>query len=700
MGYVGGGNTAGILEDGTRGPYVDDDGDGSLDDGEHRLSSNPLVYALDYSADTTLTTAELQVAIDAADTAGDATVMLPCGNITITDPDTDGVGITVPEGVNLKGCGMGATGMRNSFVMDSEDDAVIYVEGDHVTLSDFNMQPTNHTDTGGSQIRLVGQHALVERVRAQGWGNADTRSDDSTGIYCDGSQGAMLIDVRSSGWLYGVRLNYHSGSPCNELGIFGGHITSNTNNVYIDEDEADKAGCGGMQIYGTVIEGQDTIGVHHEAMETADDNGCTIRTYGVHFENIPALNSTCTDSATPYPCCTGAGTGTCLESGTNVKFGGIGGSLSDHGSLWGTNATNHIDIGSGNKLPHTSVGSKWNDPYNNADCAGADDPVDCCTGAGTGTCGDVNHNGTGPVSILHYQRNTVSMSKSFTVNGSGPVAFSDTIRSADCTAEPTGGYEFYAEGQICVDSNGTFICNPGTIDAFCNGDGGGDPDVWDPISGAINTADIADVSVTQTELAELETIGATSIEAADWTAVAAMSGVNTGDDDVPEAGDFGNATELDANGALSCTGCVGTTEAAGIDISADTNLAVSAPVVLTDDTLSFDEVASIATSTGGALAINTATIATAAADYDLPDNCDSATGAWAMLYVRDAAETVSLTVTDAADTIKYKGLSLGANDELDSPGAAQDSVTVVCFETNLWYVTDNSGAWTDGGVPD
>jgi hypothetical protein len=157
---------------------------------------------------------------------------------------------------------------------------------------------------------------------------------------------------------------------------------------------------------------------------------------------------------------------------------------------------------------------------------------------------------------------------------------------------------------------------------------------------------------------------------------------------------------LDANGALSCTGCVGTTEAAGIDISADTNLAVSAPVVLTDDTLSFDEVASIATSTGGALAINTATIATAAADYDLPDNCDSATGAWAMLYVRDAAETVSLTVTDAADTIKYKGLSLGANDELDSPGAAQDSVTVVCFETNLWYVTDNSGAWTDGGVPD
>ena len=86
-------------------------------------------------------------------------------------------------------------------------------------------------------------------------------------------------------------------------------------------------------------------------------------------------------------------------------------------------------------------------------------------------------------------------------------------------------------------------------------------------------------------------------------------------------------------------------------------------------------------------------------DYDLPDDCDSATGAWAMLYVRDAAETVSLTVTGAEDTITYKGLSLGANDELDSPGAAQDSVVVVCLETNLWYVTANSGDWTDGGVP-
>ena len=48
------------------------------------------------------------------------------------------------------------------------------------------------------------------------------------------------------------------------------------------------------------------------------------------------------------------------------------------------------------------------------------------------------------------------------------------------------------------------------------------------LGGSPATADISDVSVTQTELAELETIGATVIEAADWIAVAALVGVNTG----------------------------------------------------------------------------------------------------------------------------------------------------------------------------
>lgn len=94
----------------------------------------------------------------------------------------------------------------------------------------------------------------------------------------------------------------------------------------------------------------------------------------------------------------------------------------------------------------------------------------------------------------------------------------------------------------------------------------------------VNTADIADVSVTQTELAELETIGTTTISANQWAAlggiaetltstelnlldgITVLSGSNTGDDDVPESGDFGNATDLDASGAISCTDCLNATE--------------------------------------------------------------------------------------------------------------------------------------------
>lgn len=75
--------------------------------------------------------------------------------------------------------------------------------------------------------------------------------------------------------------------------------------------------------------------------------------------------------------------------------------------------------------------------------------------------------------------------------------------------------------------------------------------------------------VTLAEFRQLETIGATTISANQWAAlggiaetlsstelnlldgITVLSGSNTGDDDVPDAGDFGNATDLDANGALN-----------------------------------------------------------------------------------------------------------------------------------------------------
>jgi len=60
------------------------------------------------------------------------------------------------------------------------------------------------------------------------------------------------------------------------------------------------------------------------------------------------------------------------------------------------------------------------------------------------------------------------------------------------------------------------------------------------------------------------------------------------DDDVPELGDFAAANDLDANGDVdNDSHAHTTTTVSGLDISADTNLAVTAnQIVLTDDTLS------------------------------------------------------------------------------------------------------------------
>ena len=118
-------------------------------------------------------------------------------------------------------------------------------------------------------------------------------------------------------------------------------------------------------------------------------------------------------------------------------------------------------------------------------------------------------------------------------------------------------------------------------------------------------------------------------------------------------------------------------------------------------TLFIDAPAKVASSTGGTLATNTITLATAAGDYDLPDECDTATGAWATIIVRDASETVSITTADTGDVFSYKGIAtLVANDEMDSPGAALDSITFVCMAADSWIATSNSGSWTDGGTAD
>ena len=53
-----------------------------------------------------------------------------------------------------------------------------------------------------------------------------------------------------------------------------------------------------------------------------------------------------------------------------------------------------------------------------------------------------------------------------------------------------------------------------------------------------------------------------------------------------------------------------------------------------------------------------------------------------------------------ADTIVYHETlaNLDAGDELDSPGATGDSITLICGAANRWFIESMIGTWTDGGA--
>jgi hypothetical protein len=96
-------------------------------------------------------------------------------------------------------------------------------------------------------------------------------------------------------------------------------------------------------------------------------------------------------------------------------------------------------------------------------------------------------------------------------------------------------------------------------------------------------------------------------------------------------------------------------------------------------------------------------IVTAAVEIELDEAaCDSASGANVLIYVRDASEKVEIAVEGAEDTIVYPGLSLGADDELDSDASADvgDFVGLACLESGKWYVIGSRGTWVDGGPAD
>lgn len=95
-------------------------------------------------------------------------------------------------------------------------------------------------------------------------------------------------------------------------------------------------------------------------------------------------------------------------------------------------------------------------------------------------------------------------------------------------------------------------------------------------------------------------------------------------------------------------------------------------------------------------------VTAAAVEVSVPDLCDSATGAWVTIVQADASETIQIGVTDTADLLFVDGASIGANQEIDSPGSAVegDFITLYCRETDEWHVLGQQGTWVDGGASD
>ena len=116
----------------------------------------------------------------------------------------------------------------------------------------------------------------------------------------------------------------------------------------------------------------------------------------------------------------------------------------------------------------------------------------------------------------------------------------------------------------------------------------------------------------------------------------------------------------------------------------------------------------------GAIAINSVTLATAAADYDIPDGaCNAAAdvGNWVTIVAEDDTTLISITSDDASNVFNVPGLDIAAGNELDNVTEAAhegQTITLTCLAADQWYMTagtltNGTGAaiaWADGGTAD
>ena len=296
----------------------------------------------------------------------------------------------------------------------------------------------------------------------------------------------------------------------------------------------------------------------------------------------------------------------------------------------------------------------------------------------------------------------------------------------------------------------------------------------DATGGTLATADISDVSVTQTEFAELETLGDSTISANQWAmlggveegltstelnlldGITTLSGSNTGDDDVPDAGDFAAATDLDLNGALVANAvdnaamadnAIDTAELAAdavegtkiADDQVDSEHYVAASIDnehLADDAVGSAEIATDAVIMDGldadgnftsltgnwrttgiiqgramfatyssaqilTFAANGGGVAqmTVAGEVTMWDATASNIGDFVTLWARDA-EKIEVIPVSGDHFVLLNGTAITADYELDMVATAGTKITLMVTALNTWSIFSETATSVDGGVAD
>ncbi len=256
-------------------------------------------------------------------------------------------------------------------------------------------------------------------------------------------------------------------------------------------------------------------------------------------------------------------------------------------------------------------------------------------------------------------------------------------------------------------------------------------------AGTVNTADISDVNVTQTEFSELEAIDATTISANQWTALGGiaetltsteldlldglttLSGANTGDvtvsgqalnlagqqlsiDTVPSTGsatleqsedalqvkydstDFGEGAsgiELGANPTMGVTGLTG-----NLNLGTGTIQGSLDPVITTDGTETVVGYGEMYQANHGTASSDTT--------YTLPDATAGMNGCF---YDYGGGAGTIILDPASGDVIILDGIAETADETVVSPGDDGDFICVYAWVDNFWTTMGRSGTW-DGGT--